>query len=81
MANATVNTTNSTLTSSINGFTTVLVQNVGANGLWAITSPDPNAIVTNTTGLYVGVGSTIPFPVHNTYLRVISNGTTDVRYT
>jgi hypothetical protein len=81
VANATVTTTNSTLTSSINGFTTVLVQNIGTGGLWALTSPDQYATVTSSNGVYVGIGSTIPFPVHNAYLRVISNGTSDVRYT
>jgi len=81
MPNATVTTTNSTLTSELQGFRTVLVQNAGTGGLWALTSPDVNATVTSTNGVYVGIGSTIPFPVHHAYLRVISNGTSDVRYT
>jgi hypothetical protein len=81
MANATVTTTNSTLTSSLEGFKTVLVQNIGTGGLWAITDPNPNATVTSSTGVYIGIGSTLPIPVHHAYLRVISNGTSDVRYT
>jgi hypothetical protein len=59
----------------------VLVQNLGTGGLWAITSADQYATVTSSNGISIGVNATVPIPVHNQYLRVISNGTSDVRYT
>ena len=81
MPNLTVNTTNVTLTSSLTGFRTVLVQNGGSGGLWCITTADVNATVNTTNGLFVAPNTTMPVPVHQEYLRVVSNSTSDVRYT
>jgi hypothetical protein len=81
MANLTVNTTNVTLTSSLTGFRTVLVQNGGAGGLWCITTADATATVNSTNGVFVTPNTTMPVPLHQEYLRVVSNSTSDVRYT
>ena len=81
MPNLTVNTTNVTLTSSLTGFRTVLVQNGGSGGLWAITTSDVNATVTSSNGIFITPNTTMPIPVHQEYVRVVSNGTSDVRFT
>lgn len=81
MPNVTVTTTNSTIMASTDGFKTVLVQNLGSGGLWVLTSLDANATVTSSTGVAINPNTTQVIPVHNQYLRGVSNSTSDVRYT
>lgn len=80
MAVKSVNTTVSTLVESTMGMKSVLVQNLGAGGLWLDVQPGPNATVSQSTGVYVGVGETVPVDVFQANLVVVSNSTADVRY-
>jgi hypothetical protein len=81
MPNLTVNTTNVTLTSSLTGFRTVLVQNLSSNTSWAITTDNVNATVNSSNGIAIAANATIPFPLHQEYLRIVSANTSDIRYT
>lgn len=80
MAAKTVNTTATTLVESTGGMKSVLVQNAGAGGLWVDVVTDPDGTVTSSTGVYVGVGETVPVDVYQGTLKAISNATCDVRY-
>lgn len=80
MAAATVNTTVSTLVSADSGMRSVLVQNGGTGGLWVDVISGPNATVSQSTGVYIGPGSTVPVDVYQANLVAISNSTCDVRY-
>jgi hypothetical protein len=81
MANLTVNTTNVTLTSELQGFRTVLVQNLGSSAAYAITSANPNATVTTLTGIQIAANATVPIPVYQGYVRIVSANSSDIRYT
>ena len=80
MAAKSVNTTVSTLIESTMGMKSVLVQNLGTGGLWVDVQPGPNATVSQSTGVYVGIGETVPVDVYQANLVAVSNGTSDVRY-
>lgn len=81
MPNLLVNTTNVTLTSSLTGFRTVLVQNLSSNTSWAITTNDVNATVNSSNGVAIAPNATVPFPVHQQYIRIVSANTSDIRFT
>lgn len=80
MAAITVNTTVATLVTADSGMRSVLVQNGGAGGLWVDVISGPNATVSSSTGVYIGVGETMPVDVYQARLVAISNSTAAVRY-
>ncbi len=80
MAAKSVNTTVTTLVESTQGMKSVLVQNLGEGGLWVDVRPGPNATVSQSTGVYVGIGQTVPVDVYQANLVAVSNGTADVRW-
>ena len=80
MAVKSVNTTASEIYDSAGASKTVLVQNGGSGGLWVDVIYGPNGTVTSSTGVYVGIGSTVPVDVFQGRLLAISNGTSDVRW-
>jgi hypothetical protein len=81
MAAASVNTTQSTLYSELNGFRTLQVFNGGPGGLWVNVDPSPNGTVTTSTGVPINPNTTAYVDVHRAYVYSISNDTSAVRYT